>query len=158
MKVTSKNFSKNLASVATAFGSVRDNLNALLLFALSQYAKGNYSYITMIVNLKTLKGIAMNSLVLFIVAFADVKLEKGEAGAYKFVSRKTKGFKYVAPTVTWYEHNSDGEPKVIVPMTRLVAFIKSLEGAIAGTGKTTVAKKDIKSGNKIITGLKALTA
>jgi len=156
-KVTSKNFSTNLAAVATAFGSVRDNLNLLLLFALGQYSKGNFTYITEIVNLKTLKGLSMNGIVIFICAHADVKLEKVD-GVYKFVSKRTRGFKYVAPTTTWYEHNNDGEAKVIVPVTALNAFIKRLEGAIGGEGKTTVAKKDIKSGKVMVTKLKALVA
>lgn len=157
-KVTSKNFTPRLTKTCVSFGTVRDELNDLLAFSLDQYSKGNFTYITEIVNVKTLKGIAMNSIVTFITAHADVKLEKGEAGAYKFVSKKTRSFKYVPPTVTWYEHNTDGEAKVIVPMTRLVAFIKTMEKALTGDGKTTVAKKDRKSGLKIVAGLKALTA
>jgi hypothetical protein len=158
-KVTSKNFTPRLTKTCSAFGAIRDELNALLGYALAQYSEGNFTYITEIVNVKTLKGIAMNSIVTFITAHADVKLDKdATSGVYKFISRKTRGFKYAAPTVTWFEHNSDGEAVVIVPMKRLEAFIKSMEKALTSSGKTTVAKKDRKSGIKIVAGLKALTA
>ena len=152
-KVTSKNFSKMLSGVATAFGSVRDNLQVLVLFALLQYSKGNFTYITELANTKLFKGLALNGLMIFICAFADVKLDKVD-GVYKFVSKKTAGYKYVEPTVTWYEHNADGEPKIVVPVTMLAAFIKKVEGALAGTGKTTVAKKDQKSGKSMLALLK----
>ena len=157
-KVTSKNFSPRLVKVGGAFSTIRDELNTLLSFALDQYSKGNFTYITEIVNVKTLKGIAMNSIVTFITAHADVKLEKGEAGVYKFVSKKTRGFKYAPPTKTWYEHNADGEPKVVVPVTMLNAFIKRLEGAIGGEGKLTVAKKDRKGGLAMVAKLKSIAA
>ncbi len=153
-KVTSKNFSKSLAAVATAFGSVRDNLQVLVVFALLQYSKGNFTYITELANTKSFKGLALNGMMIYICAFADVKLDKID-GVYKFVSKKTTGYKYVAPTVTWFEHNADGEPKVVVPATMLAQFIKRIEGALSGSGNTSVAKKDVKSGNAILVSLKA---
>ncbi len=156
-KVTSSNFSKSLAAVATAFGSVRDNLQVLVIFALLQYSKGNFTYINELANTKLFKGLALNGMMIYIKAFADVKLDKID-GVYKFVSKKSSGYKYVAPTVTWFEHNADGEPKVVVIADMLENFIKRCEAALGGTGSTTVAKKDQKSGKSILTNLKVAQA
>lgn len=165
-KVTSGNFTKTLTSVAKAFGSMRDGLQSLLVFALSQAnsvnektkkVNGNYTYINEIISSKAFKGLSMNSVKIYIEAHADVKLENA-SGSMKFVSLKTRKYDVPAIEKTWYEHNSDGEVKVVVPVTMLASFIKRLEGAIGGEGKVSVAKKDHKSGIAIVAKLKAIAA
>ncbi len=157
-KVTGRNFAKLLSGLVTAFGSLRDSMQQLLMFAFSQYVEGNFNYLNDIVNLKTLKGLSMKSIQTYAEAHCDVTLEKDkETGVYKFESNKTRGFKYVAPKATWYDFSDEGKVTVLVPVTMLNAFIKRLEGAIAGEGKTTVAKKDVKPGKVLLTKLNLIS-
>lgn len=152
-KVTSKNFTKQLGLVATAFSSVRDGIQALVFFALIQIGKGNFTYANEMIQSKQFAGLSMNSLKIYIEAHADVELEN-TAGVLKFKSKKTKDYKHEVPTKTWYEFSHAGEATVVVPLTMLNQVIKRIEGALAGDGKTSVAKKDVKSGQEIVLALK----
>lgn len=162
-KITSGTFSKVLEACAKVFGSMRDSLQALLKFALAQAnavnpktkkVQGNYTYINEIIQSKLFKGLSMNAVKIYIEAHADVKLEK-VGSETKFVSQRTRNYKVPALSAkAWYEFSNDGEAVIVVPLTMLSKFIKRFEGALAGTGKTTVAKADQKSGKAILTALK----
>lgn len=157
IKVTAKSFAKQLEETGGLFGTVRERIQALLLFALQQYANGNFTYINAIIQSKALKGIAMNGVQKYIESYADVQLVS-EGGVKVFKSKKTRAFKFVMPTDTWYEHNNAGDPVAIDVDKAVTALLKRLQGGVEGTGKAKIAKGQLAKAKKAIAVLTPLAA
>lgn len=151
-EVTAKNFATILSGQVSAFGKVRDRIQDLLAFAMVQAASANYTYVNQLINAK-LTGLNRAGLQKYIEDFCDLQLIKDD-GAYKFKSKKTKGFTFVMPTVPWFEHGPQPEPKVIEAPETVMALIRRLNGALKGDGNTKVAKGHVKEAQAVLSHLK----
>jgi len=151
-EVTAKTFTSVLSGVVRNFGNVRDRIQDLLAFAMVQASKDNFTYVNQIINAK-LTGLNRAGLQKYIEDFCDLQLIK-EDGAYKFKSQKTKGFAFVMPTETWYEHGPQPEPKVIEAPETVMALIVRISRAIKGDGKTKVAQGHVKEAKAMLAYLK----
>lgn len=150
-EVTAKNFHTILTSQVAAFGRFRDRMQDLLDFALVQASNGNYTYINAVINAK-LTGVDRRAVQKYIEDHCDVQLVS-EDKAFKFKSKKTKGFKYVAPEKSWFEYAPTAEPKPVMPVESIMSQIKRLHSAIKGEGKAFVEKGHVKEAKAVLAHL-----
>ena len=152
IQVTAKNFKTILAGQVRAFGSFRERMQDLLAFAMVQASNENYTYVNELV-CANLKGANHQGIKRYIEDHCDLQLIS-ENGVRKFKSKKTRGFKFVMPTVTWYDYDNSGEITVIEPETVVISLINRLNKAVGGEGKTKVAAGHVKEAKAIIAHLR----
>lgn len=153
MIINSKTFAKHLQSVVSAYGTVRDNLQELFLFAMKQAGNGNYTYINDLMN-ADLKGTDQRAGQKYIEDHCDVTLGKKD-GKFAFTNNKSRGFKYVAPEKKWWEYKPTAQPQVIDPIAAVMATVNKLANAIEGKGTASIAKGKVNEAKKLLAYLRA---
>ena len=154
-KINSKNFDAALTTVIGLFATVREQIQGLLDFAMVQASKGNYTYINILIAAGgKLKGISMNGIQQYVEKYCDVQLVS-ESGVRKFSNKKTKGFKFVAPTTPWYEDNNAGAVTVVDLDSTLKSLITRLTGVVDGKNKLKEGQ-DVAKVSKVLKALKAV--
>ena len=153
-KVTSKTFAKTLVAAVKNFGSFRDSLQDLCDFAMTQASNGNYTYINAIMN-ADLKGADQRAVQKYFEDHCDVSLGRKD-GKFAFTNNKSKGFKYKAPEKKWWDYKPTAAPQVIDPVAALIQAVNRITAAVEHKGsasiekgKSTLAKKLVKTVNAI---------
>lgn len=151
-KITSKTWKAQLAECATNFGKFRDHMQSLCIFAMNQAASENYTYINDVIN-GNFKGADLRAIQKYFEDHCDVSLGK-EDGKYKFTNNKTRGFKYEAPKLNWWDYKPTAEPKVIDPVSTLLQAVKRVENALNHKGSATIAKGKDKLAKELVAYVK----
>ena len=137
-KITSKNFNTELAAQVIQHKAGRDGIQVLCVFAMTQAGNGNYTYINAIMN-ADFKGADQKAQQSYFEDHCDVTLGRKD-GKFAFTNNKTHGFKYTAPTMTWWTYKPTAAPSVIDPIGLLLGAITKIENAANGKGQATLAK------------------
>jgi len=142
-KITAKTWTPRLNKAVVNHSLQRLDVQELCIFAMTQAANGNYTYINNVMN-ADFKGADQKAQQNYFEAHCDVTLGRDD-GKFAFTNNKTKGFKYVAPEKTWWEFKPTALPQEVNVMTVLIAALKKVEtGLEKGTlakGQTTLARK-----------------
>jgi hypothetical protein len=139
--ITSSNFNAKIADVVRSVKSQRDNVQALLMFAVAYAAEnnGNFLYATTLVNkLTSAKGMAVATLVSYIKAHCAVVYGKDKAGNLVFkplAESKREGRPLVnfaaMNAAPWYEHGKAKAEPTVKTMEQLISYLEKWAGADA---------------------------
>jgi hypothetical protein len=151
-KINTKNFTASLAEAVKLTGTLRDNIQALSVFSMTQASNGNFTYINQMMN-ADFKGTDQRAIQKYFEDHNDVEL-RSENGKFVFKNNNTTGFKYTPATKTWWEYKPTAGPSVISPLALLQAVIKKTENALSGEGKGTIAEGEETLAQSLIDAIK----
>ena len=137
-KISTKNFTASLAEAVKLTGTLRDNIQSLCVFSMTQASNGNFTYINQMMN-ADFKGTDQRAMQTYFEHHNDVEL-RSEDGKFVFKNNNTTGFKLPA-TKTWWEYKPSAGPVVISPLALLQAVIKKTEAALDSNGKGATIKE-----------------
>ncbi len=148
-KITAKTFVALLREAVKAFGAVRDQIQRLCLFAMTQAGNGNFTYINGMLN-ADLKGADLRAIQHYFEDHCDVTLGKKD-GKFAFTNNNTKGFKYAAPKKSWWDYKPTAAPQVIDPVAALIQAATRLDNAVKGKGSATIATGKLTLAKELVT-------
>jgi hypothetical protein len=154
MKITNKKtFQTALAEAVKLHGTVRDGIQVLCNFSMTQAGNNNYTYINAMMN-ADFKGSDVRAMQNYFEDHNDVTLNS-EEGQLVFKNNNTTGFKFVPATKTWWEYKPTAGPSVISPLALLQGVIKKTEAALDNNGKgATIAEGEETLARSLIDAIK----
>ncbi len=140
MTITVKNFSTKLSGVIKSASSMRDNLQALLLFAMDHYGvHKDTTYLTRCmaacVGVKALPTQKMKEYIQahVNVTYREIEVKKGKDKGKKVRVFKMKGThpEFTIPSVPWYAFSKAGDVVTDLDVdARVTSFVKALENKL----------------------------
>jgi hypothetical protein len=152
-KINSKTFSKSLLAAVVSHGKLRDSIQDLCVFSMTQASQGNYTYVNEVMN-ADFAGADQRAMQKYFEDHNDITLGRKD-GKFAFTNNKSKGFKYTAAVKTWWTYKPTAAPAVVDPVGLLMGVIKRIESGIAGTNGASLAKgTTVAAAKRIVAAIK----
>ena len=158
--ITSKNFKAKLATALKQDGTLRDNLQRLVIFGMLEYdINHNSNWLSDIMN-AGFKGVRMAAIQEYIQDHTDLIFSKKKDSDPVFLREALAGWEFKLPEVTWYEYSNKGEA---VPVANIEQMMRTIKGYIVKIekglkGEDTELKGDKKVAEDFLKKLQTIAA
>ena len=138
--ITVDNFHEKLKQAVTTDGTLRGQVQRLIIFGMIEYDQNrNSNWLSEVMN-AGFRSVRMAAVQEYIQDHTDLVWTKKKDGTTVFLREAKEGFKFSLPTETWYEYSNKGNAiPVANPDTMLKTikgYITKLENGLKGEGAT----------------------